>query len=264
MSNLISSDFVANWSALGKQLLRQKSSCNIAQLGGSGVYSGVAPSGTVAANGIFTAGTAMVAHTSTSVPGTWLYFPAGAMANGVAGLYWCVWSSLTTAQVYSISTMPNTANGFDPYVPAAGSIAAVVGSGLAFTQTISTNIVVASYDIPAGLLGSRGAIMFEDGFSSNSSATAKSVSIRLSNSVIVTSSITTSPYIPHGPKFIRNIGDNAKQITYATVAGTVTTTLPVFTTINTSVSQKLQVCVQLAAATDWAVGCCNAFVIPRA
>ena len=57
----------------------------------------VAPSGTVAADGTVTLGTALPA----ALAGAWLYFPAGAFATATAGWYWVVMTTTTVGTVYA-------------------------------------------------------------------------------------------------------------------------------------------------------------------
>lgn len=58
---------------------------------------GIAPSGSVAADGSITLGTALNA----AYNGLYLYFPAGLVSGAPAGFYWVVMSSTTAGVVYS-------------------------------------------------------------------------------------------------------------------------------------------------------------------
>lgn len=67
---------------------------------------GIAPTGTMAANGAITLGTAL---NTTYSGGLWLYLPAGAAyAGSLAGFYWTVMSSTTLGTVYNNTYTPGT------------------------------------------------------------------------------------------------------------------------------------------------------------
>lgn len=92
-----------------------------------GVVKGVAPSGTVAADGTITLGTALPGVFSA---GVLLYLPAGAIVSGAAGFYWCDMSSTTLG-----------------VVRAGKGGAALVGSGSAYTG-VTSEIVCDTVAIP--------------------------------------------------------------------------------------------------------------------
>jgi hypothetical protein len=118
----------------------------------SGVPVGIPASGTVATNGQITLGAALVRSYSS---GIWFYLPAGTIAGGAAGLYWCVMSSNTVGQVYT--KFADTSQGFFPYIPT-GTLVNAVGSNAAYTQTISVDIILVSIALPGNSLGNNGAI----------------------------------------------------------------------------------------------------------
>lgn len=62
-----------------------------------GIAFGIAPSGTIAADGTLTLGTALPLVFD---GGLWLWFPAGAVDGGSAGMRWVVMSSTTVGVVY--------------------------------------------------------------------------------------------------------------------------------------------------------------------
>ena len=92
---------------------------------GSGVRF-VAPSGTVAADGTITLGTALPA---TFGGGLWLYLPAGAIVSGSAGWYWADMSSTT------VGVVRGSQGG-----------AALVGSATAYTG-VTAEVVIATTQI---------------------------------------------------------------------------------------------------------------------
>lgn len=83
----------------------------------------VAPSGTVAADGTVTLGTALPAILAS---GVWLYFPAGAFSTAPAGWYWVAMSSTTAGTVY-------TSQGGAPVVGSASAYTGVTSKLTAYT-----------------------------------------------------------------------------------------------------------------------------------
>lgn len=83
----------------------------------------VAPSGTVAADGTVTLGTALPAVLSS---GVWLYFPAGAFSTAPAGWYWATMSSTTVGTVYA-------SQGGAPVVGSASAYTGVTSKITAYT-----------------------------------------------------------------------------------------------------------------------------------
>lgn len=88
----------------------------------------VAPSGTVAADGTVTLGTALPAILAS---GVWLYFPAGAFATAPAGWYWVTMISTTAGTVYA-------SQGGAPVVGSASAYTGVTSKLTAYTIEVDT------------------------------------------------------------------------------------------------------------------------------
>ena len=115
----------------------------------------IPPSGTMAANGAVTFGTAIALESGAVLTdGLWAYFPAGAVyAGSDAGFYWTVMSSTTEGTVYDTMYEPGVTSGERPSSPTAISAA---GPGAYTGETAA--IVAASATLPGGALGLNGSL----------------------------------------------------------------------------------------------------------
>lgn len=137
----------------------------------SGMAFCIPPSGTMAANGAVTFGTAMA---NTYSMGMWTFFPAGAVyAGSVAGFYWTVMSSTTVGQVFDTRYVPGLA-GSSYEIPSAPVPITLAGPG-AFTGPTST-ITAISFIVPGGLMGRHGGMEIEFMVTLNNTAGTKTVS----------------------------------------------------------------------------------------
>jgi hypothetical protein len=152
----------------------------------SNVAVALAPNGTVATNGIVTLVTALPRIYSS---GIWLRFPAGAVVGGSAGLYWCDMTSTTVGQVYTNFT--DALSPFTPSIPV-GILTNAIGSNSSYTQTVNTNIVLASVTNPPGSLGNNGQMRINEEFSYNLAAGAKSLPLYLNTASLLTSPRSTT------------------------------------------------------------------------
>jgi hypothetical protein len=206
----------------------------------------LAPNGTVATNGIVTLGTALPVTYS---GGIWLRLPAGAVVDGLAGLYWAVMSNGTTGQVYTNYVDP--ANAFTPYVPS-GTLAAATGSNAAYTQATGADVTLVNVTLPAGAMGNNGGMYVNYSTSNNNSAGAKVSRIKAGATTLGTFSLsatTTTGAVTSG--FVRNRGVQTSQIGHTTSVSS--NNPPVFTAIDFSASVALSLTGQLAVATDYLV-----------
>lgn len=202
----------------------------------------IANSGTVATNGTVTLGTAL---TLTYSDGCWLYLPASAVVGGSAGWYYAVMSSTTVGQVYTAyqATMQN------PYIPAV--LTAAVGSNAAYTG-VTTQVTLASVQIPANLLGAQGSVRYKATVSYNNSAGAKTLRVDFGGSTVLSVAPTTTVAISVD-KSVHN-RTAAKQVVQAAAdtqaaSSTAVTTLSVDTTADVTVGFTGQ----LATATDFLI-----------
>ena len=124
---------------------------------GSGLITGIAPSGTLAPNGALTLGTALAATFSNIL----LYLPAGAVASGAPGLYRVAMSSTTAGVVYDAQT---------------GAL--IAGTGVAYTG-VTAEVEVAQSKVSWGELVSGRPVRLKVQGICNNTAGAKTYRARL-------------------------------------------------------------------------------------
>lgn len=208
-------------------------------------------SGTVAANGAITLSTALP---SVYDGGCWLYLPASALASGISGMYYAVFSSTTVGIVYTNYGDP--AAGFLPSIPS-GALTPAVGTGLGYTQTTGADISVMSKSIIGNYIGANGTVFGEYSFVCPSNANNKFVRTKFGGSDIRSIQMTTSPAYRDNFKF-KNRGRAGGQVVFpgynsTTPFGAVTSIIPTIFSIDTSVDQLFAIALRLAAATDYAI-----------
>ena len=140
----------------------------------------IPPSGTMAANGAVTFGTAITLQSSVVLTdGLWAYFPAGAVyAGSAAGFYWMTMSSDTAGIVYDNIYTPGTTSGERPASPTAISAA---GPG-AYTGETAT-IVAVSVPLPGGALGLNGSLRVMQVVAANNNANNKTAVVYINNTI---------------------------------------------------------------------------------
>lgn len=107
-------------------------------------------SGTIGNNGALTLTTAL----PSTFEAAFMYFPANAIAAGVAaGLYYVVMSSTTVGVIYN-NTFPSSGIA---EIPASPTAFVTTGPG-AYTQTTASDILVAAIPVQANSMGPRGAV----------------------------------------------------------------------------------------------------------
>lgn len=213
-----------------------------------GVPIGIAPSGTMAANGAVTLGTALNATYS---GGLWLYYPSGAVFSGSAArFYWTVMSSTTAGTVYTNTYVPGTSS-FD--IPA--SPTAVVSAGPGAFTGVTSEITAISVTVPGGAMGKHGSLRWSLLFTHNNNANNKVLTHKFGSGVIATSTRTTATASREN-NIITNAGRVDKQIAnnggIAFNDGTTTVPNPSIHSINTGVDQVLSFTLTHGTATDFA------------
>lgn len=207
-----------------------------------GIPTIVVPNGTVATAGVITVGTAL----PLTYPRAWIYLPAGAVVGGLAGWYYCVFSSTTVGQVYT-----NYQAAMDkPFVPA--SLTAAVGSNAAYTTLVATDVVMGAAMIPANLLGQFGSVDVTAFLSYNSTAGAKVGKVRFGAGTVVSSSATTTNGIVVR-KRVQNRATNSQVIQAALETGATIATAPTLLAIDTTADVQVDVVGQVAVATDYII-----------
>ena len=190
---------------------------------GSGVRF-VAPSGTVAADGTITLGTALPAVFAS---GVYLWLPAGAISGGSAGWYLATMSSTTV-----------------------GTIAGV-GSGSAYTGATS-EVTALSVDIPTPSKGAASILRLAHMCASNTNA--KTARFRIGGTQYMTTAISTVGHALFVAKLlITGLGDGVVSITSENGGGS--SAGGILTGVGSAIS--INCTLQLATATDY-LGCAPA------
>ncbi|MCW2764032.1 MAG: hypothetical protein JWR85_4233 [Marmoricola sp.] len=211
----------------------------------SGVPVLVAPSGTMAANGAVTLGTAL----PIVLAGAFVYYPAGAIVAGsAAGFYYTVFSSTTVGSVKN--NVYNPALNAAPVIPLAPTNFVTTGPG-AFTGVI-TEVTCFSVSIAAGAMGLNGQLLTQTTHFYNNSAGAKQQRIRLGGTAFFSNSATTST-LYRALHTIQNMGDAARQWSHvaSVITNTANATAIAQGAINTAAAATLTLTIQNAVATDW-------------
>ena len=206
-------------------------------------------SGTVGANGALSGITAL--PYATFPQPAYLYFPAGALyAGSVAGMYYASITSATTATVYN-----NLYASGAPTIPATPTPIVAAGPG-AYTQTISTDITLASVTVPGGSMGANGALR---------TTSMRSVPAVASNKFVKTLfgglDISSSPNISGGTQVVyydmRTIRNRGVQNSQVCISGWTSfgfdTSPFTRTTVNTSADVPVAFAGQLASASDFII-----------
>jgi hypothetical protein len=205
----------------------------------------VAPNGTIATSGVVTPGTAL----PNIFPYAWLYFPAGAVSGGSAGLYYATCTATTTCQVYT-NFVDASATAFTPFIPT--SPVAAVGSNSAYTQTTAADLTLLNVTVPAGTLGAKGVLRKSMQLLLSNNANAHTFKTMLGGSTAQVSGSIVSVLNYRTQVEFHNMGDASHQSvfpSYASIGGT-GTALAIGTT-NTANQQSLTLTCQLAVATDY-------------
>lgn len=209
---------------------------------GSSTPTGLAPSGTIGANGALTLGTALP---KTYSPGLYLYFPAGAAFSGSpAGSYWCVMSSTTVGTVFNNlqGALPLAPSTLVPIVDAGPGAYVGAGAGLR---------TVGSITIPGGSMGPAGHIIVNNEFAWGSSATNKVCFLLFGGSTLLTNVRTVTGSHDSFTSRVRNTGTENRNSFYGvSEAATASSTIEQSFTIDTSQDQLLTIQLQAAAVTD--------------
>lgn len=190
---------------------------------GSGVRF-VAPSGTVAADGTITLGTALPAVFAS---GVYLWLPAGAISGGSAGWYFATMSSTTV-----------------------GTIAGV-GSGSAYTGATS-EVTALTVDVPTPAKGGASILRLSHLCSSNTNA--KTARFRIGGTQYMTNAINTAGHALFVAKLlITGLGDGVVSITSENGGGS--SAGGILTGAGSAIS--IDCTLQLSTATDY-IGCAPA------
>lgn len=189
-----------------------------------GVVKGIAPSGTVAADGTLTLGTALPA---VFAAGLWLYLPSGAIVGGAEGFYWTDLSSTTVG-----------------VVRAGQGGAALVGSASAYTG-VTTEVTAWSSSVDAGRLGIR---RIDAAAIHANNANVKSFRMRYgaAQCALASGAGNTSSVLN---VFLQRISAGLQVTTNAGATGA--SGVMAVTTIDDTAAQAITITLQVATATDY-------------
>lgn len=209
----------------------------------SGVPTGIACSGTVAANGALTLGTAL-AKIYTS--GLWLYFPAGAVyAGSVAGLYWVVMSSTTLGTIYNnIYTTPGALT--PPVTPTP-----IVAAGPGIYAGALTIINLFGIVIPGGLLGSNGSFSCRLITRMNNTAGAKLIYGDYAGTRLIYAGTGSSFGVNYDVGFANANNENQQVATAQSFGYPALVSANLYGAVDSTVDQSFIMKGSISAATDW-------------
>ena len=214
---------------------------------GGNIPVGLAPSGTMAANGAVTLGTAL----GKSYPGgIWLYYPAGAVFSGsAAGLYWTVLTTTTTGTVFT-----NTlAAGSTPTTPSPLVAVSDAGPG-AFTAGTTTISNLIGFTVPGGVMGPNGQLHLNLEFSYNNAAGTKTITTTFGGSTFHSLPRTTAGGHDSLTGRIRNVGVENRNTFYSLSESTVSSAPGANNlTVDTTQPQQFLISLLSDTATNWIV-----------
>lgn len=200
----------------------------------------IANSGTVATNGTVTLGTAL----QLTYPQAWLYLPASAVVGGAAGWYYAIMSSTTVGQVYTAYQATMT----QPLALDPTKLTAAVGSNSAYTG-VTTAVQMAAAVVPAGIMGTQGAVRMTGYWAHNSTAGAKVGGILFGGSTVLTSSQTTTLGI-NLQKTVHNRAADKQIIRVAVDNQIAQSVAPTLLSIDTTADVTASLTGSIAVATD--------------
>lgn len=210
----------------------------------TGVPMILAPTGSMANNGVLTGGTAF--PTGFMNGGTYQYFPAGAIAAGsLAGWYYTLMSSTTAGVVYN-----NIYTAGQPYVPAVPTPFVTTGPG-AFTG-VTTAVVALSFPIAANTMGPNGLLEISMLIGYHGSINNKTVTVKVGAATIFSVVNATAATLAY--QALINWGNQGQTgFQYAQTVGAMgaLTTAQTYTAIDTTQIQTVTVNFTNATATDW-------------
>ena len=216
---------------------------NISQ---SGIPVILPTNGTIATNGTVTLGAAI--NLSSFPQPAWVYFPAGAVVGGVAGLYYAIFSTSTVAVVYT--NYQNPANPCTPFTPTTALVIAT-GSNAGYT-TLTSESTLVNITLPGNLMGANGKLTVEKTVSVNNNAGVKTDKTQLAATAFGGSIALASGVGGQIERSITNRGDVARQVHVpGTALGFPSAGTATYTALNTGADAALILTATVATpATD--------------
>ena len=211
----------------------------IAPVVGQPIY--IAPTGSVAANGALTLGTALL-----SAQKCWMYLPAGAAyAGSTANFYYVDLSTTLLGTVYNNIYTPTLRNWDFPTSPTP-----IVDAGPGAYTGVIAQVTAIDIAIPANLMGPSGQLSAYNRQLYTNSAGSKTLRHKLGGTIFAQKASTTSAIVGFTAS-VGNLGVTDAQIA-SNVGDTGTVTngvnLPV---INTTAATNLVYTLEHAVDTDW-------------
>jgi hypothetical protein len=205
----------------------------------------IAPTGSMAANGAITLGTAL----PNTYGNAFIYLPANAIQTGsAAGWYFARFSSPTVGQVFN-----NTYASGTPTIPATPTAFVSTGPG-AYTG-VTTAVTGQQVSVPGNTLGPNGVLRYGVTWSYLSNANIKTLGLSFGGTSLFSTGPTTTS-ANSIQRVLRNRGVTNAQVSDGATgfAGTGTSVgLPTLAAIDTTTAQTFAVTGQLAVATDYIV-----------
>lgn len=211
-------------------------------LAGSGIPLGIPATGTMAANGALTIGTAL----GLVYARIYLYFPAGAVyAASPEGFYYTEMTSTTLGTVYGNIYNPQT---MEPTIPAVKTPVVDAGPG-AYTG-IATETTAVYATVPGGLLGTSGSVETTFLQSHTNSVGNKTCTGFFGASTFMSINATTSASLAMPLVTISNRGAEDVQVANALTYAGVTSGLHYQLAIDTSSDAVYELRLRHSTATD--------------
>ena len=224
----------------------------------SGVPIGIAPTGSVGANGAVTLGTAL---TLTYSGGLYLYYPTGALYTAsAAGFYWTAMSSTTAGTAYNNVYSPGTNL---PAIPA--TLTAIVDAGPGAFTGSTTEIAAIYVTVAGGEMGVNGCIEACIQGAHTNSAGNKIYSVHIGGTQVWSQSGTTSASFGAPLVSTYNRGIETRQVTTNVSVSGVSSGNPGVASIDTTADFTFEIRLRHgSAATDCIVlEYCKIIIIPR-
>lgn len=184
----------------------------------------------------------------TTYAACYMYFPANAIAAGVAaGMYYVVMSSGTAGTIYN-----NPYTSGLPAIPAAPTAFSTTGPG-AYAQTTASDITLLNINLQGNMMGLNGTVAIDTLQSTQANnANTKTVKTKIGGTTVGTTTSITSNLSSSTLCMVTNRGIASRQVLFSGVStpyggsGSAAT----LATIDTTTDNALIITGQLATATD--------------